>query len=587
MSPGKPSVPGHPMLPLAGIGVFVAISVLLWLAAGIGGLLAGTGWTGGTPLTAIVDLALGTATWPGAHGWVALVGLVLVLVAPAVLIGLVLARRRRNRKRVDSSTAHLARPDEFANYSPDGVADSAQRLRTSTQVDPNDPAAHGVLLGDAVPSDTPVRSSWEDVTVVIAGPRTGKSTSQVIPQIVEAPGPVLATSNKRDIHDATRGAREQVGRCWVFDPQGIVGATPEFWYNPLRRVTGPRRAAELTSHFAANSRGADAKTDAYFDGEGENLCSYAMLAAARAELPIDQVYTWCADDRAAEKAVEHLEHAGDKLIAVKLRSIIEAPEKQRMGVFASALKLLKCLEEPTVLQWVTPPKPGQDHRPEFDPVAYLQSRDTAYLLSREGVGSAGPLTAALSFDIFETGNELGANRPGGRIDPPCLPILDEAANVVRIQNLPDLYSHLGSRGFPVKTILQSWEQGVEAWGRSGMQKIWDAANVRLYGGGSADAEFLEKLSKLIGPYDDIVWSVSVDRSGGGSRSSNIRERRILEVSDLQSLERGRMIAFPSGSRPIVLAPRAWMTGPHAEAVRDSLARYEPGQSSDDNAEGAA
>ncbi|MEV4649042.1 TraM recognition domain-containing protein [Saccharopolyspora sp. NPDC049357] len=584
MNARRPATPGHPMVPLALLGTYVAISGLLWLAAGLGGLLAGTGWTGGTPITVVVDLARGTATWPGTYGWIALAGIVLVLAAPAVLIGLGIARRRKGRKRVDTATRHLATSDDFAAYSPAGVADSARRLRPSSTIS-DDPADHGMLVGDALPSNTEIRSSWEDVSTVIAGPRTGKSTSQVVPQIVEAPGPVLATSNKRDIHDATRGVREQHGTCWVFDPQGVADAEPSFWVNPLRRVTGPRRAAELTSHFAANSRSADAKTDAYFDGEGENLCSYTMLAAARAGLTLTEVYTWCADHRRAERAVEHLETAGDKLIAVKLQSLIDAPEKQRQGVFASALKLLKCLEEPDVLRWVTPPADGEE-RPEFDPYAFVRSRDTAYLLSREGVGSAGPLTAAMSADILEAVNEIGARSPGGRIDPPLLPILDEAANVVRIRELPDLVSHLGSRGAPLKIILQSWEQGVEAWGRSGMQKIWDASNVRIYGGGSADAEFLEKLSKLIGPYDDIVWSVSVDRTGGGTKSSSVRERRILEVSDLQSLERGRMIAFPSGSRPILLATRAWMNGPHAGSIRYSLARYEPGRA-DDDAEGAA
>ncbi|MFC7344954.1 type IV secretory system conjugative DNA transfer family protein [Saccharopolyspora griseoalba] len=584
MSTSKPGMPGHPMLPLAAIGAYMAGSLLVWLAAGLGGLMAGTGWTGGTPLTTVVDLALGTATWPGTAGWLALAGLVLVLAAPAILVGLQIARRRKGRKRVDAATPHLATRDDFAAYAPEGVAASARRLRPSSTIS-NDPADHGMLVGDALPSNTEIRSSWEDVSVVIAGPRTGKSTAQVIPQIVEAPGPVLATSNKRDIHDATRGVREQLGTCWVFDPQGIADAQPSFWYNPLRRVTGPRRAAELVSHFAANSRGPDAKTDAYFDGEGENLCSYAMLAAARAGLTLTEVYTWCANHRAAEKAVTHLENAGDQLLAVKLQSLVDAPEKQREGVFASALKLLKCLEEPTVLQWVSPPPDGED-RPEFDPHAFVRSRDTAFLLSREGVGSAGPLTAAMSADILEVVNEIGAHSPGARIDPPLLPILDEAANVVRIRDLPDLVSHLGSRGAPLKIILQSWEQGAEAWGRSGIQKIWDAANVRIYGGGSADAEFLERLSKLIGQHDDTVWSVSVDRSGGGSKSSSVRERRILDVSELQALQRDRMIAFLSGSRPILLAPRAWMTGPHAGGIRYSLARYDPGHD-DDDAEGAA
>jgi hypothetical protein len=45
----------------------------------------------------------------------------------------------------------------------------------------------------------------EDVTVDVWGARAGKTTRRVIPAILDAPGPVIATSNKRDLPDATTG----------------------------------------------------------------------------------------------------------------------------------------------------------------------------------------------------------------------------------------------------------------------------------------------------------------------------------------------------------------------------------------------
>ncbi|MEK8229329.1 TraG/TraD/VirD4 family protein [Oerskovia sp. M15] len=61
-------------------------------------------------------------------------------------------------------------------------------------------------------------------------------------------------------------------------------------------------------------------------------------------------------------------------------------------------------------------------------------------------------------------------------------MLDEAANVCRWRELPNLYSHYGSRGIVLDTVLQSWSQGVEVWGESGMKKLWSASNVKVYGG---------------------------------------------------------------------------------------------------------
>ncbi|WP_374754618.1 TraM recognition domain-containing protein [Arthrobacter sp. AFG20] len=38
-------------------------------------------------------------------------------------------------------------------------------------------------------------------------------------------------------------------------------------------------------------------------------------------------------------------------------------------------------------------------------------------------------------------------------------VLDEAANVCRWRELPNIYSHYGSRGIVLMTIPQSWSQG--------------------------------------------------------------------------------------------------------------------------------
>src|SRR5699024_12168901 len=65
-------------------------------------------------------------------------------------------------------------------------------------------------------------STWEDLYLVIFGPRMGKTTSQVIPAIVDAPGSVVTTSNKRDIMDDTIGITSTSGTVRVFDPQNIA-----------------------------------------------------------------------------------------------------------------------------------------------------------------------------------------------------------------------------------------------------------------------------------------------------------------------------------------------------------------------------
>jgi type IV secretory pathway TraG/TraD family ATPase VirD4 len=154
-------------------------------------------------------------------------------------------------------------------------------------------------------------------------------------------------------------------------------------------------------------------------------------------------------------------------------------------------------------------------------------------------------------------------------------VLDEAANVCRWRKLPDLYSHYGSRGICLLTILQSWSQGVEVWGKEGMRKLWSAATVKIYGGGVSEVEFLDELSRLIGDFDLLNRSVSHGGRQGRSTSRSMRRERILDVSDLASLPQGRIVVFGSGARPVLARSVPWMAGPHADAIRASIRAHDP------------
>lgn len=96
-------------------------------------------------------------------------------------------------------------------------------------------------------------SCWEDMLTMIAGPRTHETTAYAVPALLAAQGGCLATSNKRDIVDATGRLRGELGGIWVFDPH--VANTPQTWWwtrsatsplrSPVRR--GPRRSSPASS----------------------------------------------------------------------------------------------------------------------------------------------------------------------------------------------------------------------------------------------------------------------------------------------------------------------------------------------------
>lgn len=559
-------------------GGFGSEAILIWtvliaVVAGVGAIycsmhlghrLAGSAADIPTdPFAMVFGLIAGEVAWPGPPGWWVLGCLIAAFILVLLLIYLVRRRLRRRRSRVDDAASQMGRGRDVTITRKNARA-------TATRLGVDD--APGVPIGAPVAGRQELYGSWEDMHIDIWGPRTGKTTSRAVPAILEAPGAVLVTSNKRDVVDATRDPRAVSGPVWVFDPQGIARAEPNWWWDPLSYVTDEVRAEKMAEHFASNSRDPGAKTDAYFDSAGQDLLAGLLLAAALDRRPITDVYVWLTrptDDTAVEILRDH----DFTLTAHQVAGVVDAPEKQRGGVFGTAQQMASCLTNRQVAAWVTP-QTMADSRPQFSPEAFVQSGGTLYSLSKEGRGTAGALVTALTVAVVEAAEELAAGSPGGRLRTPLLGVLDEAANVCRWRELPNLYSHYGSRGIVLMTILQSWSQGVEVWGEAGMKKLWSASNVRVYGGGVSEAAFLEDVSRMIGDYDRLSSSTSHGR-GNRTVSQQLQRQRILDVADLAALPKGRAVVLSSGSRPTLIRTQPWMRGPHAQAVRASIAAHDP------------
>jgi type IV secretory pathway TraG/TraD family ATPase VirD4 len=152
-----------------------------------------------------------------------------------------------------------------------------------------------------------------------------------------------------------------------------------------------------------------------------------------------------------------------------------------------------------------------------------------------------------------------------------LAILDEAANVCKISDLPDLYSHLGSRGIIPITILQSYRQGQKVWGDAGMDAMWSASTVKVIGSGIDDPDFADKLSRLIGDHDVETTSTSHSESGK-STSVSMRQERILPADAIRALPKGTALCFATGMRAAMLDLRPWYREPGAKELSAASAR---------------
>jgi type IV secretory pathway TraG/TraD family ATPase VirD4 len=575
-------------------GALLLASAATWAGGNLAALLSGappTGSRADTPfhlLLVVQALRDGTAgLWPQASPalvWT-LTGAVGVAAAAPLSAAVLLLLRRQLR--ADDPRRSLATRREVAHLTLPAAAKTAQRLRPSLAAGKAadlPPEEIGLALGRLRTSGNPAKgpvlySSWEDVVLAYMAPRSGKSTALAIPAMLSAPGAAVATSNKADVWAATAALRaQQTGqRVWTFDPQSIAWAPRTWWWDPLSDLTSVEEAERLAGHFVLTVD--DERSKDIWGPAAQELLAALLLAAKATGGTMHDVYDWL-NDEANPTPVEVLRQTGYRGLAASLAGMQGSPAETRGSVYFTARVAARCLRNPQITAWVTPPTepvvPGPDGagvRPErFDAAAFPTSRQTLFLLSKDGGGSAAPLVAALTDRVMRAAT-AAAERAGGRLDPPMVVVLDEAANICRIADLPQLYSHLGSRGVIPLTILQSNAQGVAVWGETGMRALLGAATVKLVGSGIDDASFAEDLSRLIGDHDVTTVSISTG-DGRTSRSRSVRQQRILPAAAIRALPKGQALVWLTGARVAMINTLPWYTGPCAAELARHVAAAE-------------
>ena len=397
----------------------------------------------------------------------------------AIMIGLWVwagsgSKKKRKSTRVDSATQHLASKKDIQTLSKKAVAESTERLYGQEFAE----KSPGLRFGHEVSTGIGLYGGWEDLHLIMAGPRVGKTTSSVIPAIVEAPGPVVTTSNKPDIVTDTIALTSKRGTAWVFDPQEITNGVGEKWYyDPLSYIRTEAdnmdaAAASLSGIFAGPYM-RDNGGDNYFPSSARNLLTGLLLAAALENRPISDVLLWASDARNQEP-VELL--AGYQMVILaktiqslynlteKTQTVSSARHKHGVGILA--------LRSPTLgrtrSRW---------QRVRSGRIRALEGR-YLYLLSKEGPRSVGIITTILTVAVMEAAEAYGQQQPNGRLPVPMVCPLDETANTVLWQELPNVVSHYGSRGIILMTYLQSYSQGINLWGKEKMEALWSATTIK-------------------------------------------------------------------------------------------------------------
>jgi type IV secretion system protein VirD4 len=414
--------------------------------------------------------------------------------------------------------------------------------------------AVGLRLGRDHRSRTELWGSVEDSYLILGPPRSGKGLHLVIPHALDAPGALLVTSTRPDTFHATRKVRDQRGPILTFDPQQLVPDAPRLRWSPTRGCADPLIAITRARALAAGAalHGGTTSDADFWTGMTAAVLRAYLHAAALTGRTMSEVMAWAGRPQ-DPTPVRILRAESDAAPgwAEELSAQAGADPRQRDSVWAGVRRAVDCLADPRVLDTCSPTSDEA-----FDPTVFLRQNGTVYLLGTTGTQlSVAPLITALVEDLLDTARTLAAADRGGRLEPPLMLLLDEVANIAPLPTLPHLLADGGGTGITTVTVLQSLAQARARWGEAGADAIWDASTTKVILGGLAQAEDLQRISRLAGDIDAPHVTRS-SGSGGGSRSVSSQRLPALPLDRIRCLPAGRAIVLARRCPPVdaVLTP---------------------------------
>ncbi len=186
-----------------------------------------------------------------------------------------------------------------------------------------------------------------------------------------------------------------------------------------------------------------------------------------------------------------------------LLGIIRTGDRERSSIFSTADSALAAYRSPAALTMT-------DH-PNFDPKAFITSRDTVYITaSSQYQRMTAPLVVALlteiQFATFAVAAQQDWQTSG--LSPPMLWILDEVANIAPIPDLPAIVSEGGGQGLIVVACLQDLSQARQRWG-SQADGFLSLFGTKLILPGLHDLHLMQSISELAGDHEVPVVSETV------------------------------------------------------------------------------
>lgn len=406
--------------------------------------------------------------------------------------------------------------------------------------------------------------------LVLGPPRSGKTSSLIVPNILCANGAVVTTSTKPDVLDATARARSAIGTCHLFDPTDSVADRPgvhRLRWSPVPACASWRTAlATARSLVVVGSHGSGAPvTASHWTERAQALLAPLLHAAALDGADMRTVLGWV-DRHRALPAQQILTGPASGVARDLLDGIVTTDERELSGIWSTASGALGGFRSEEAL--------AATCDPDFDAHDFVRSADTMYIAApAHHQALVAPLVVGLLDDIrraaYERSAAGGDDPDPAHRAPPVLLALDELANIAPLPDLPAMISEGGGQGVVTLACFQDLSQARHRWPTQadGFPSLFGTTVVLP---GIGDVRTLEALSVLSGDHELVTRTVSQgltlsDRpfgdlvTGGrpqhGSQLSTQFRRRLAPDQITRGLP-GGALAFDRRNQPtwVPLAP---------------------------------
>jgi hypothetical protein len=333
--------------------------------------------------------------------------------------------------------------------------------------------------------------------MIFAGPRSGKSSGVVIPNVLHLDeSSVVFTSTRQDILNAISKHRAQLGEVVIYDPMHLANPLPK----DVKRIawtpiTGSEEFTVALRHSAEFTHGVSAGTDdkaGFFSKSASRLLAATLHVAAVHKLPMSQI-PGLIQERSLQTLLALAQQKSDEQVREIIESLVGFRELNSIQATAAATTSLFST------RFVFDPGPGDG---TLDLVRFLSGANTLAIIAKSDLGgelSASPLTTSLLTDIHSEIHRISQAQPDGRLPVSHYWLLDEFFALGGLSALPQMASEAAGRNHHLALALQSAEQLTVLYGEKA-DSIWDLFGSKLGGSGISNVPTLQRL-ELVGGGD--------------------------------------------------------------------------------------